>query len=473
MKLAFLGVLILLLPIAYADADFSGPLKEYYNLGDKIPVEVALTNTEPGLLKVSIDCNSRSVLYYVTPIDSGSPSKITVPDYTASQSLIGDCHITLSVDSLDGNAKSQESSSGFKVTNEILIDSVSDKLEYKPGEAVKLSGSIRKKSGASLRNATLHVTLDDETKILEAKEGFSYSLPIKQASKSGKKEIVLMVRDGDLNEGSTKVPFNLLPKASSMQVIINGKEFMPKSSVEFRIAVYDQAEEIMKIPVKTEIRNPKGTTIQSMETMSGIISAFSMEDFAMPGTYTIKGSVGGISGESRFYIKQVVEIQAKYEDQIVTITNTGNVLFENKTTIILEGDGKKIMLTRDISLEPGAHDIIDLSREVPSGTYSVSLPEGAVGDDKFLKDIYIKDNRPLAKRIQQGLLGITGNTLGISGSSSLKMASYIMIAILVGLVIYYMPKDRLRNIKFPRFSFSRPTTGKQRYINRILGNYKK
>ena len=174
-----LVVFFLLVPIAYADVDFAGPLNEHYNLGDKIQVEALLQNPEPGLLKASIDCSSRSVLYFVTPIDENSPSQISIPEYTASQPLIGDCHLALAIDSLDGNGKSERSSSEFKITNEIIVDAVSDKLEYKPSETIKISGTARKKSGLDLRNATIYISLDDETKSLEGEGSFEYTLPIK------------------------------------------------------------------------------------------------------------------------------------------------------------------------------------------------------------------------------------------------------------------------------------------------------
>ncbi|HLC65884.1 MAG TPA: hypothetical protein VJI46_07220 [Candidatus Nanoarchaeia archaeon] len=458
-----LVVFFLLVPIAYADVDFAGPLNEHYNLGDKIQVEALLQNPEPGLLKASIDCSSRSVLYFVTPIDENSPSQISIPEYTASQPLIGDCHLALAIDSLDGNGKSERSSSEFKITNEIIVDAVSDKLEYKPSETIKISGTARKKSGLDLRNATIYISLDDETKSLEGEGSFEYNLPIKSTSKSGKKELSITARDSDANEGSIIIPINLLPKASSMEIILNGKEFMPKNQVEFRIAVYDQAREVMEIPVKTEIRDSSGSTVQSLEIMSGIISAFTLDSFAMPGTYTIKASVGGLSGEGRFYVKRVEMLESKYEGQIVTITNIGNVLYENETTIILEGDGKKIILSRELSLEPGASETIDLSREVPGGVYTITMPENTAGNEEVIRDVAVEDNRPITRKVSQALIGVTGHSTAFK-SSGLKIAPYILIAVLIGLIAYFSPKNMIKMPKMPKLNF----TDRQKYINRIL-----
>ncbi len=462
-----LFTLAFILPLVSANVDFSGSPKEYYNIGDKIPVQIVLSSPEPSLLKSSMDCNARSVLYFVTPLDENSPSQISVPDFTASSQLIGECHITLSVESLEGNTLLQKSSSSFQITKDILLDTLTDKLEYKPGDTIKISGSIRKRSAISFKNASVLVSFDGEVKSLEARDTLDYAFPIKPTTRSGKREIEVTVRDGGGNEGSEILPITILPKATSMNLIMNGKEYFPKSSVEFKMNVLDQADESMSVPIKAEIRNPSGTIIQSLEISSGMSSTFTLDKFASPGTYTLRGSVAGISKEDRFYVKSVMRIDSRYENEMVIITNVGNVKYENKTSIILESKGKKYIITKDLQSET-----IDLSQEVPAGTYTITLPDSENGT--AVRDVGIQDNRPLMKKLKQGLSSITGKNTDVadSGTSGLHYAPYVLLIILIAVIVYFVPKDKL---KFPKFSFGKKIeepSDRQNYINTMFGKKK-
>ncbi|MFC1768423.1 hypothetical protein ACFLZX_01540 [Nanoarchaeota archaeon] len=464
MKKCFVLLFLILVPLAYGEVEFSDSFQENYNLGDKISAGVTLKDNDPGLLKVTINCDSKSISYYVTPIDDNSPTKISVPDYEASEYLMGNCYLTLSVEDYDGKIRFEKSSNSFKITNEIEVDLNIDATEYTPGQTIKLTGSLNKISDSSPNNLTAYVLFDEKVENIIVVDTLSLNIPINIDSKSGRRQVIVTVRDNDGNEGSKNLEFDLLPTASKMEIILNGNEFFPKNAVEFRIAVHDQAQEMMKVPVKTEIVDPSGENVHSIEAMSGIISAFSLDEFAPPGVYEIKGSVGSIKSENSFSVKEVKMIETKYESQKIKITNVGNVYYEEDATIILDGK-ENIVITRSVSLEPGESDYIDLSTEVPGGTYNIELPKETVQEgNNVFENVNIHDNRPFTKKIKQGFQGITGKSISVeSGKSRMKYLPIVIIIILLALIVYFFPKDV---IKLPKIKFLE--SRKQKYINSIL-----
>ena len=58
----------------------------------------------------------------------------------------------------------------------------------------------------------------------------------------------------------------------------------------------------------------------------------------------------------------------------VIVKNVGNVKYNNETTIVVEKENKTYLINKKIKLDVGEESIIDLSKDVPSGNYTVTLP---------------------------------------------------------------------------------------------------
>ncbi len=132
----------------------------------------------------------------------------------------------------------------------------------------------------------------------------------------------------------------------------------------------------------------------------------------------------------------------EYSDEVVIVENIGNVEYDDETTIVLESDGKNYLINKKIKLDPGEIMNIDLSKEVPEGTYDVVLPDTEENESKLeniIEDVSISDNRPAYKKVGSGMGAISGAVVGASDyiASRPILASFILIVIIIVIVGYY------------------------------------
>ena len=145
------------------------------------------------------------------------------------------------------------------------------------------------------------------------------------------------------------------------------------------------------------------------------------------------------------------------ENGIVTVKNSGNVQYNDEVTIVAESEDDKYLINKKIKLEPGETIVIDLSKEVPQGTYDIILPEetaeaaeqeAAVSNESksaeevaenVFQDVPIEDNRNVLKKTADGMSGITGAVVGAAGyvASRPLLASLILVLIILATVLHY------------------------------------
>ena len=150
------------------------------------------------------------------------------------------------------------------------------------------------------------------------------------------------------------------------------------------------------------------------------------------------------------------------EENFVHIENAGNIDYDGETTIILEKDNKKYLINKKIDLKPGEKVTIDLSKEVPQGTYDIILPEDAISEsntnqsgnapevaENVIKNVSIDDNRPLLKKTADGMSAVTGAVISTAGyiASKPALAATILILIILGTVARYSKDAIIDKIK--------------------------
>ena len=182
----------------------------------------------------------------------------------------------------------------------------------------------------------------------------------------------------------------------------------------------------------------------------------------MPGNYFLLSAFENIKEQTSFEVEAVRKIRMQQEKNLIYVENIGNVNYKDEVTIILESDDEKYLINKRINLEPGEKLSIDLSKEVPQGTYDIVLPEEAVedtvksedtGDDSdqtedstdvagpvnVIQDVQIDDNRNVIKKTAEGMSSITGAVVGAAGyvASKTTLAAIILVLIILGTVTHY------------------------------------
>ncbi len=136
---------------------------------------------------------------------------------------------------------------------------------------------------------------------------------------------------------------------------------------------------------------------------------------------------------SAYSVYGLYQIESKVEDQKVVITNVGNVDYENITsTYIYKENLERIIYTR-VSLHPQESYEIGLSKEVAEGVYTLILPTG-----EMVYDVYIEDNRSIAKKTSAGLITITGYIArNIEKPSPWSLASLVLFVVIVVVLAFF------------------------------------
>jgi len=143
---------------------------------------------------------------------------------------------------------------------------------------------------------------------------------------------------------------------------------------------------------------------------------------------------------------------------VIQIKNIGNVDYSDETTIMLEEGEKKRLVNKKLNLKPGEIIKIDLSKEVPTGIYAVTLPEEYAGKDgsgmeltrkNTLLGVEIQDQRSVIQKSLQGISTITGAVVSATKIvvSRPKLASAIMITLILGIITFYSRDFIIQTVK--------------------------
>ena len=177
-------------------------------------------------------------------------------------------------------------------------------------------------------------------------------------------------------------------------------------------------------------------TVRRPEVIERIHRAKELGDLSENAEYAdAKNEQGFIEG-------RIVELQnlINKAEIINESSETGVVALGSTVRIECDGEEKKYMITKKLNLEPGESVDIPLSKEVPAGTYGVTIPPGSSdeGNKTFIESVPVTDKRSFFKKAGQGLKSITGAYTG-SGiiSSRPHVASVLLVLIVLGMFLFY------------------------------------
>ena len=435
-------VFFLLMPLAIAEIEISG-LSNSYNLGDKIAVSssILLEQDFQGFFKLTLYCGDFGLPYFTTPISlkAQEETKINVPELTTFSSITGNCKINAEL--LLNNMEVFESvkSGDFKITKELDFV-VDDSITALPGDEVVITGSVERKDGSKIGDTTMKLNFEDNDYSTIVKDGnFEYTISLDEFIKSGKHNVLLHLEDSYGNIAEKYVEITVTPILKKLENSINKKIFDPEENLEFAILLLDQAGDLVESSVNLVLTDPKGKDILDKTVKTNEKITYKFEQQALPGEYKLKSHVEDLSDEDIVSLNAVEDIDINLEGETVVIKNIGNVKYEDETTIILESQGKKYMITKKLSLDPGETTTVDLSKEVPYGIYSIT------GAGVAIEDVTIHDNRPLHKKTIDGVKTITGSIFGSDSElSSKSVITVIILIVAILLIIAYYKRGHIK-----------------------------
>lgn len=485
MKAVFIFLmLVVILPFSSAFIEIISQLDNEYNLGDNIDFSVKIVpdKTTNALVKLTLKCTNKDIIYYIAPIELERGKEINVNALPIKAFSKGLCDIRANVESLEGDDLEGITSKEFTISDKLGLSFNVDKTEVSPGDKIKIKGNAGK-GGNKIDKGSIVIKLDNKKGQIELdKEDFSYELELDKNIKSGEHTLIVQVNDsyGNYNEESSIIEVEAVP--TRLEFYLNRKEFLPKDTLEFIAHLSDQAEDSIQDDIKVKLFKKK-TLFQdeivifdsSMKANTRYYYIFNYS--TLPYDYILKGNYGELEKEGTITILPYPKIEMKLDGDMVTVKNVGNVKYNNETTIVLEKEDKTYIINKKIKLDVGEETMLDLSKEVPSGSYTVTLPpetitkekvveklvpeniKKEIAEDKIIlgttqglkadnviENVEIEDNRPLYKK---GFNFITGGVIAGAGVllNRPKLASFTMIIIILSTIGYFNRKRIEKIIK--------------------------
>jgi len=345
------------------------------------------------------------------------------------------CRLKANFESTNGERIDSAWSEYFFVTDRVNITIVED-LEAKPGEDVVILGQVKKNSGEILSNGEVKITYKDKEAKVDVVSGkFEYTIHLEDHAEAETISILVVVNDKYGNYGDKILKLNVLPIPTRIENRFEDRVLTPGNIFRARAILYDHNSRI--IPgsiINIMVFDPDEKLVAEGDIHSSDYFEFKTIKTQIPGSYFLLSTFQEIKEQSSFSIEVVRRITMKQEGNFVYVENVGNVEYEDEVTIILESDDETYLISRKIDLGAGEEVTIDLSKEVPRGTYDVTLPEEVV-----VEDVVIDDNRNIVKKSAEGMSSIVGAVVGVAGYLASKplLASVILVLIILGTVTRY------------------------------------
>lgn len=471
---------LFIIPLSFAEISITVPEKDVYNLGEKIAPTVSIKQDEDynGFFKMYISCDKNEMQYYTFPLnlEAGSRMQVTVPELLLFSSMQGHCSLKSTFEKITGEKIDSEWSNDFFVTDgmDITIDT---KLEAEPSDDIIIEGLIKKHS-SELLNGEAEISFEGEkttTDIILGK--LEHTIHISYDAEAGNIPLTITAKDKHNNQGEKTLQIKVIPIPTKIKSSFENSDLIPGETLKAMVVLYDHNSKIMDSSINVKILDPDENLIAEKEIKSSNNFQFKTESSQMPGNYFVLSSSGSIKEQNTFTIEVIRKSTMRQENSLVHVENIGNVDYNDEKTIILERDGNRYLINKKINLKPKETITIDLSKEVPQGVYDIILPvdesteadteeaetsaddnenndetentKEIVGPQNLIENVQIDDNRPIIKKTADGLSAVTGAVVGTANyiSSKPKLASTVLILIILGTVTYYIRGFIIKKVK--------------------------
>ena len=372
---------LFLFPLISAKIIISQQPEEIYNLGDviSIPMKIVSSGEMLGSLNIDLMCEGEKVNY-----------KIGIPLLSAGEEYTTNIYIPLiksEIGELKGECKVKAylredfvMTNEFKISDLILLEIDFQALEFDPGEKLLIKGQATLENNNPVDGFIELSIAEGNTSILNHFETienavFLINVSLPKNIKAGALLLKLNAYEIDANGETTNKGFldqniriNQVP--TSLEIVFESKEVEPGTYLRAKAVLYDQTGEKILSTSTITIKNRNDKIIKQIEIATDEFFEFPILYNEAPSKWKVVAASNELTSESLFIILKKESIDIDIVNRTLTITNTGNVLY-NKTALIKIDDET---LNFDIYLE------VDESQKyiitAPNGKYNVKVTAG-------------------------------------------------------------------------------------------------
>ena len=379
-KGVYIGILIVFLlaiPLISAEIIIDEQPESVYNLGDLITIPVTLKSTLgiTGNFLMNLICNSQEMNFYKNGVSLSPDGKKKVESsLILSKTIIGSLRGTCTIKASLG----QETifTNNFQISDSITINSNISKVNFNPEENLIIKGNAIKENGNPVNGFIELTILDGNSTILVKPEtvnngAFSIDMVFSKDIRAGNHLLRLKVYEKDLSGEETNVGFleksiyiNQIP--TSLEIVFESQSIDPGTNVKTKAVLYDQTGVKIDSIVFLTIKN-NNKILEQVEVSTDEFIDYLVMYNEPPSTWKVVAVSNKLTSESEFRILEKESATVEIINQIVLITNTGNVPY-NKTVLVKIGNQ-----TMNIDVFLKVDDSQRWFLTAPDGQYSVEV----------------------------------------------------------------------------------------------------
>jgi len=385
-KLVFAVLFLIFLGgLANAEIIINAQPKKSYNLGDSflIPVTIKSSSGATKIFSMDLICDGSSINFYKNGISlSAGEEKKLEASLILTKSFIGESRGTCVIKGIFGAeyALTQE----FILSDKITLSLEAQELAFKPGETATIKGKAIKENGGGA-DGFIELKIGNEnesgsiTQLGTIQNGFfSVDIIIPEDMESKKYLLQLSVyeKEGEekTNTGFLNSNVEIFQIPTSLEAIIETTPVEPGTNAKIRGVLHDQTGKNIDSTLTVFIKNNQTKLIEQIEKPTNEILEFPIKYNEKPLTWKVEIQSNGLTAETTFLIAEKKDINFSLVNNTLTVTNIGNVFYEDSLTIKIGEEDVFI----DVALD------VDESKEyklnAPDGEYEISiLKEGEEG----------------------------------------------------------------------------------------------
>ncbi|MCX8158876.1 MAG: hypothetical protein N3D20_01120 [Candidatus Pacearchaeota archaeon] len=450
-KAGILTIIICLMFIEFVSAEISiSQPAPIYNVGDRFNLNIVLSSKTNlnDIFITKIVCNSvngtqESEIYKMPQsVVANQPKTILVDGYFGDfliNGMRGECSFVA------GFANEKATSQKFEISDEIKVNAGFEKFLFSPGEEVKVYGKAIKKNGQLVNGYVeviiLDLGIDYLTSINNGELNFSFYIPEK--AKAREQEVLIKVYEKNdfgtqiTNKGEVVTNLAIRQQLKKADIAVNSERIKPGNELDYKIVLFDQAGELIeKQDIYARVYAPDGSILEEKITKSEEMNTIAIKTNFMPGVLKIEAIAGDIRAEKKVNIEELEMIDYKLENDVLTITNIGNIRYKKNIEIFI-GEAKE---TKELDLGVGESKKFVL--KAPNGEYRIRVNDGY--EKKLL------GSAPLTGRS----VSVDEEGAGLFNDISFLWMWVVLFVMVGGILLYHFVKV----YKLPYFAFGSKST---------------
>ena len=358
-----------------------------------IPIKITTLTNIASLFTINLICNGieTPILTEYIVLSAGEEVERS-PQIPLMESVIGrptgNCVLKASL-----GEETFELTDSFTISDYIGISIKEQKTEASPKETIILEGDAIKDNGEAVQGvAELIVIKDNETviKLIDTvKNGYFYfNFSLLQDSKAGQYLVQLNIYENDLSGEKTNkgfVNYNLLitQVPTSLEIVFDTSSVEPGTDLKVKTILHDQTGVPIEATSIITIKNQDNEIKDQIEKATGQFLEFPIAYNEPAAEWKIVALSNRITTEASFEIIEKEDIEITLINRTITILNTGNVPYCNKSILIKIGN--KSLPNVDLCLEVDEEQEYILT--APEGEYQIEIISD--GEEKISQSVML------------------------------------------------------------------------------------